>query len=223
MNSVEESSDHELEKDKPTVLKQNKECKSCIESIDIRANRCKFCQSYQDWRRHVILFATIISILLTISTTLVAFFSYVNNKMEKEFNGADINFLNSDENFIYVSIYNGGTRSIKIGEVSLTFKDRNSNDEIFPTYFQLKVNGDNNRILPKKEADIKIKFDKRVGTRNMIYVSSDMQQITRDKQELNIEIISFNGKSEPILIKIPDHKINQFIKNHITIQIPKGS
>lgn len=157
-----------------------KPCLICAEPIAFAAKKCKYCGSYQDYRRHFTFSGTILSLLVALVSVLALSAPIIKSALEPK--DASIKFVTAtvDEKYIYVLVTNKGNEAGTFNGADLFYIEDNK-----VMVVELKVQDDEDKdsmyFSPKESKLLKLtsKSMPRVVTRNNEYLPDFITEDTK--------------------------------------------
>lgn len=129
-----------------TDNKHQKSCIACAEPIAVKANKCKHCDSFQDYRKHFTFSNSILSLLVALVSVLALTAPIFKSALEPRDAYIDFVSATADENFIYLLVSNKGNEAGTFNEADLFFID--DNKDVFVVELTV-INKDNGSIFFK--------------------------------------------------------------------------
>jgi hypothetical protein len=186
------------------------DCIVCKEKIHQYAIKCVHCGSFQNWRRHLNLSSTFLSIMLAFVSVLTVFFSVALDSVNKNNSDLKVSIINwqrqitsrGDQVLVVEAIV---TNTGKKPGVIKTFSIKGSGEKEFH-HMRIGLPNFNKNIAITLSPQIiepgktiiltKHLINERLGAKSFekLYANTD----------LLVELINFNGKSQKIVIEIRD-------------------
>ena len=91
-------------------------CSTCREPIHPRARKCKTCDSYQDWRRHLSMSASVLALLVALVSVLSFAIPTMAEFLKEDGSNVSIAYQGMLRGNIYFMVSNSGNRPGAIGD-----------------------------------------------------------------------------------------------------------
>ena len=95
-------------------------CAVCKKPIPSGADRCNECETYQGWRRHFPVSATVLSLLLAFFGVLSAVFAAASNFIDRE-SSTRVKVTSADDVYLYLKVWNTGRKPSTLIGYRLSF------------------------------------------------------------------------------------------------------
>ena len=186
-------------------------CKICKEDIHCDAIICTHCNSFQNWRRHLGISSSFLSILIALISVLTVFVTVVSNSTIKNDSDIDASIVNWQRAFMVyegkmvqilvanIFVTNSGKKPGAIKSISVKGDSENGFRHFQDQIIEIKDKYSNLGVDPQIVEPSKTLLLKRylitdldVGTFEKVYSNS----------QLLLEVINFSGANQDIELKI---------------------